>query len=177
VRHSKSFHLGTVLAVPLLALALSLTGCGDRGDSKKNTANASEHDRQLQFAECMRENGVDMPDPGPAANGETQALPATSDKAKFDAAYGKCRNLLPNGGEAKAPSEEDRAAMLTFAKCMRENGVPDYPDPPVNGAGTVGNAEEVADPDNPEWVEKMKKSEAAAKKCGAPGAVGAVPAK
>ncbi len=47
-----------------------------------------------------------------------------------------CRKFLPGGGPpALTPAQQAAAAkgMLSFASCMRRDGVPSFPDP--NGAG------------------------------------------
>jgi hypothetical protein len=97
----------------------------------------------LAFAECMREHGIDMPDPqvsdegggkfsvgfsagGPGGDGDNEA---------FQEANEACRPLLENAiGEGGRPeiSPEDEEAMLDFARCMREHGI-DMPDPGESG--------------------------------------------
>ncbi|RSM46149.1 hypothetical protein DMB66_50170 [Actinoplanes sp. ATCC 53533] len=55
------------------------------------------------------------------------------------AASRKCREFLPNGGEPAKMSAEDIAKRRDFAKCVRENGLPDFPDPdPETGDFSVG---------------------------------------
>ena len=80
----------------------------------------------LNFARCMRANGVpNFPDPKPGGGFSFPASPAPA----FAAAKAKCQKLLPNGG---APPQFDRQALgqlHQIAICMRQHGVPDFPDP------------------------------------------------
>jgi len=80
----------------------------------------------LNFARCMRANGVpNFPDPKPGGGFSFPASPAPA----FAAAQAKCQKLLPNGG---APPPFDPQALVQLhqiAICMRQHGVPDFPDP------------------------------------------------
>jgi hypothetical protein len=139
---------GTWLALPL-TLGLALAGCGG-SDSGTGVATAgdgtgagpttsasaaalSNEDRQREFAKCMRENGVDMPDPEPGQGGIRIQRSPGGDRAKVEAAMQACRSLLPNGGEGMKLDAEQIEQLRQMAKCMRENGVPNFPDPDADG--------------------------------------------
>ncbi len=108
-------------------------------------ATKDPEEAMLAFAECMRENGVDMPDPD-AGEGGGLMFRRDSDDAggggpdfgsdDFRKAEAGCREHLegaglgPGGGGEL--SEEAEEAMLAFAKCMREQGI-DMPDPGPGG--------------------------------------------
>jgi hypothetical protein len=79
----------------------------------------------------MRAAGIAMPDPGPdgMAGIPAQAAGDEAKVKKMDAAMEKCRELLPNGGEPPKASAEDLAKARDYAKCIRENGLPTFPDP------------------------------------------------
>ncbi len=140
---------GTWLVLPL-TLGLAIAGCakpengtgvataGGGGAEAGPTASASaaavsDDDRRLQFAKCMRENGVDMPDPEPGQGGIRIQRNPGGDPAKTQAAMEKCRSLLPNGGAAPKLDAEQVEQLRQLAKCMRENGVPSFPDPEADG--------------------------------------------
>jgi hypothetical protein len=83
----------------------------------------------------MRSHGLpSFPDPD-----STGSIPKTQvaslrrgDPTLFDAAEGKCGRLLPaGGGNGETPVEiaQDWSQDRLFAKCMRRNGVPNWPDP------------------------------------------------
>ena len=129
-------------AVPLLVLA-ALSGCAAEkkeqqiasagGGTPSASAAADDAAQGLKFAQCMRAEGIDLPDPGPDGMVALPAVPAgAGDQAKAektDAALEKCHEFLPNGGEPPKASAEDLAKARDYAKCARENGIPAFPDP------------------------------------------------
>jgi hypothetical protein len=135
---------------PLVAilLAAGITACGSSGSS---TPGAAKPDAMVTFAKCMRANGVpNFPDPGTNGNGgmviqaragTPQALTVNGVSVNgpaFQKAMQACHSKLPGGGQPPALSASRRAAMLRFARCMRANGVSNFPDPAFGPAGRVG---------------------------------------
>jgi hypothetical protein len=130
----------------LLVLLLSLAGCaadpggdgvataGGKPTGGASNAPAAADGDGLKFAQCMRENGMTwFSDPEPGQRGVRISVPQGQDKAKVDAAVETCKEFLPNGGE---PPKMDPAALeqaRQMSKCMRENGVPNFPDPGPDG--------------------------------------------
>jgi hypothetical protein len=123
--------------VPLLALLLATqVGCWP-GNSKHETAVDKETkliDKERRWARCMRDNGVDVPDPksnggGIAMEGGTGAGEAT----KMDKAFEACKKYEPQGGDLPKPKPADVAKLREYSKCMREHGVPEFPDPDSEG--------------------------------------------
>jgi hypothetical protein len=47
----------------------------------------------------------------------------------YEKAMDACRDLVPSGFTGNGRSSEQQDAALEFAKCVRDNGVPDFPDP------------------------------------------------
>lgn len=121
----------TTIAV-LLGLLLALTACG----SKDQPADAKKDEKgdSIQFAKCMRENGVDMPDPSEDGGGVGITIGGEGglDPEKMKTAHEACKKFLPNGGEFKPPSPEDQDKMRQQAKCMRDKGY-NWPDPQFEG--------------------------------------------
>jgi hypothetical protein len=117
-----------LLGATALVLGLSLSACGG-GDAKEKKTEASNVDLQLKYAKCMRDNGVNVPDP--KADG-TGAISIGGGDAKAQAAIAKCKQYLPNGGEPEKMSPEELATLVKYAQCMRKNGV-DMPDPTADG--------------------------------------------
>lgn len=149
-----------LLPAAMTALALLAAACGgSSGDRTTDVASAgggkgaSTNEKEkadpqqagLDFARCMREHGVDVPDPkasdggfvvvGPGPGSEAVDL-GDEPPAGFEEANEACRHfledLIQDGGGPIDPKEQDRA--LKFAQCMREHGV-DMPDPDFSKGG------------------------------------------
>ena len=122
------------------------TGQAEDKKSYEDMTDAERDDMARQFASCMRDNGVDMPDPD--ADGGLSAAAGTVEAGstdEMDAAFDACREFMPNGGEPMKTTPEDLEAQRAFAKCMREHGI-DMPDPDPNGGMTLaGEAPEDLD--------------------------------
>ncbi|MFI7610017.1 hypothetical protein ACIBP6_02120 [Nonomuraea terrae] len=133
---------GRVLSA-LAALTLAVTGCGagDGGEADVATltgaggqtsagAQPSEdpHARALKFAQCMRENGVDIPDPEPG-KGVMMRLDGSVPREKVEAAQEACKQYAPSGQRAGGGDPKRGEALRKLAQCMRDNGVESYPDP------------------------------------------------
>jgi hypothetical protein len=168
--------------VGLVALAGLLAACGSDGDSDSSgdgVASVSDDDSNeqaqgddqadtqeelLDWVECMRDEGIDIPDPtrdengnlvidGPGIRlGSGDSAGSSSDENdddgderpvdpdEMDAAMEACGGLPALGPNDL--SEEDRQAMeedaLEFAECMRDEGIEDFPDPDFSDMGPGG---------------------------------------
>lgn len=150
--------------VGLVAIAMIGVACGGGGGGGRDeTGGAMAADKQqeqlLSFAQCMREHGVDMPDPEIDDDGLVMigSGPDGADVSREDMeeAQQACQDLMPAMEE---PTEKERAemedALLEFAECMRDHGI-DMPDPSEGGfigstdgdEGDVGPAVDFDDPD------------------------------
>jgi len=158
-------RMGLVPGV-LLALALTVAACGGGGKpsgvaSLKGAGKATATTRAgggddrraaLAYARCMRQHGIDLPDPTFDAQGHSsQQLPGGvgPDDPKFKAADQACNKYLPNGGEPPKPNPQEQQQMLAFARCMRQHGI-DMPDPKPNG-GIDADAGAGVNPDSPKF--------------------------
>ncbi|GAA3925081.1 hypothetical protein GCM10023085_03040 [Actinomadura viridis] len=127
-----------VAALALLpVLALGLPGCGG-GNGEAKVAPVSDQEKMRRYAQCMRQNGVDMPDPADKGGlrvkaRRTQDAGREPGKDEVRAADAKCRPLMPNGGKPPKADPEAVARQRALARCMRQNGVPEFPDPDANG--------------------------------------------
>jgi hypothetical protein len=161
------------VAVAALFISLALAACGGGGDSDgvasltgttgQTTTDGSqgsgdgEQDRQeaaLAFARCMREHGVDFPDP---VNGRFDFRQERGDQQKVEEAQRACQHILE---DAAPPFDEEqqaemRDAALEFAKCMRRHGV-DMPDPTFpQGGGMLMRMPRGAE-DDPQFEDAQK---------------------
>jgi hypothetical protein len=125
----------------------------------------------LDFARCMREHGVDMPDPEVGEDGgigiSIGADAGSADAPAMEAAQEACQPALDAALQQDSrkpdPAEEARLRenALKFAQCMRDHGV-DLPDPTFEGGGRVmarqgGPGDRSGpDPDSPVFEEAQK---------------------
>ena len=93
-------------------------------------------DQLRAYAKCMREHGVDMPDPVVDQDGgmSMSIEDGGGGKATIDKADKECRHLMPNGGEPPEVSAEDLDRMRKEAQCLRDHGV-DAKDPTAENPG------------------------------------------
>jgi hypothetical protein len=92
----------------------------------------------------MRANGVPKyPDPNPGHGAVFSTAGMDPSSPAFKAAQTKCQRLigpgLPTPGSKTHPTAQTLAKLLRIARCMRQHGVPQFPDPqtsvPSNPAG------------------------------------------
>jgi hypothetical protein len=165
----------------------SADGSGD--DNDKDTKTREE--ALLDFARCMREHGIDMPDPdtsggggivkfGASASASVAGTKIDAEMEKFEAADKACRDLLGDAGPQTMDPKQQQEMQdqaLAFSRCMREHGI-DMPDPNFTGEGRVTMAiGQGIDPDDPKFAEAQQACGSAfgpAGKGGKAGAGGAV---
>jgi hypothetical protein len=130
----------------LAMLAVIVAGCGNGSAGTGNSiatsggnSTAATHEKAVKFAECMRANGVsEFPDPADASGAFTidEVINGSSldpSTAAWKQAISACKDLEPPGFTGHKRSPEQQKVALKFAQCMRDNGVPDFPDPTPNG--------------------------------------------
>lgn len=161
---------GTLFVVLALAL-LGVSGCGGddngstdvaslggagngrQGDGTVDGADGEEtsfEDGLLAYTECMRDEGVDMPDPQFDSGGDSIAIVGRAPGAdarhddEYQAALAQCAPVLDEAEQSlDPPTPEQQAEMrdqaLAFAECMRAEGI-DMADPTFGEGGSVGIA-------------------------------------
>jgi hypothetical protein len=153
------------------------------GDAQGDGDQPTEADMQeaaLEYARCMREHGIDMPDPQFEGGGGVMIQaggPGESiDPEQLEAADEACQPIMEKiRGEFEPPDPEQleqmKEAALEFAQCMREHGI-DMPDPQfgedgrvtqVIGGGRLGEDAEGVDPIDSERFQEASEA------CGGPG--------
>lgn len=148
-------------ALLLACAALALAACGD--DEQPAAAQASDEQQlraaQVKFAQCMREHGVDVPDPGNGGELRTQArLPREELEAAEKACERYRKEIRPQLSEEQQAEFKQQA--LAHSRCMREHGI-DLPDPQftAEGGAKIELHGRAFDPDDPDF-------KAAEKACG-----------
>jgi hypothetical protein len=148
------------------------------GDGASTTTSAAVDPEQafLDFTACMREHGIDMPDPqidsagggfafGITIEGSAEAgAPDDTEMQKMQEASEACNHFLEGVvQEFERPDmSEMQDQMLAFSQCMRDHGV-DMPDPvfsedggeSIFGPGEEGTAIEI-DPNDTTFQEAQE---------------------
>jgi hypothetical protein len=156
-----------LLIAAALALGLTAAGCSgaagdDGGDqiasaggngSSDQSSESSEgeapakdqEERQLQFAECMRDNGVDIPDS--ADGGVRLRINGEVEREEMEAAMDACRQYAPGGEEGFQMSEEEKQQMAEYVDCLQQEGL-EISDPNPETGVPDDAAEYLMDPDD-----------------------------
>lgn len=139
-------------------MAITLAGCGGEGETPKvptaggdkasgKTAAPGGGDdvaayvnAQREWVKCLRENGVDAPDPDAKGQVDFGDNAALKKDTKFLDASEKCASLkaavpesLENANQPKLTPEQIKVKR-DYADCMQKSGAPDFPDPGPDGA-------------------------------------------
>jgi hypothetical protein len=151
------------------ALVLLTAGAGCSGSDPKEqvrsgtspAAGGSGFQQALDYAKCMRENGVpDYPDPEEGKGGRVVIGPGDgANDPKTQSAMEACRDKMPQGvARDRSGGKVDAAKVTAWAECIRENGVSKFPDPEVEGSQIKINLGALGmKPDDP----KLQKASAA----------------
>jgi hypothetical protein len=137
--------VGVGLGVVLLLAGLA--GCSASGGSQAATTTTGQQDAAAVWRElvtCARANGMpNLPDPRIDSNGQAHFPDGIPDPPQ--SVRRACQSIydrLP--ASARSDTERpptDIQALLRFARCMREHGLADFPDPKADGtfplAGTT----------------------------------------
>jgi hypothetical protein len=130
--HSRT-PITTIFAVA--AISLVMAGCG--GGSSTNAAGTTQTG-VLAYSHCMHSHGVpNFPDPDSTGAIPKDKIIALADSPQFQAAESACQHVMPASGlgpqTTAQPTRTRRADALAFARCMRDRGFPNFPDPTTEG--------------------------------------------
>jgi hypothetical protein len=134
-------------------------GGGDDGDDEPTAA--EREDAMLEFTECMREHGVDMPDPDTGGGGGPVIMRreagSAADEEAFEEAQEECGSIMEDAfGDRPQRDPEEEAEMqdnaLAYAQCMRDHGI-DFPDPDFSEGGMAMRLGDGIDPEDPDFIE------------------------
>ncbi|MBV8999661.1 MAG: hypothetical protein JO304_11400 [Solirubrobacterales bacterium] len=132
------------LAALIAGLAALGAGCGSQSPTTTTGPSAQSDSQNVAsaayaYARCMRSHGVpNFPDPhvttspGHAAVGFA-VNPSETGSPKFNSAQKACQGILPGPSDSRAHELAHKQSLLAFARCLRANGVHDFPDPDVQG--------------------------------------------
>ena len=146
------FAFAAIATTVLALLAVACGGSNSPGATGRGSPGNSVSASAVAYSSCMRSHGVpNYPDPGSDGNlpkGNAQAF-GVSD-SQYQASERACRRLKPSSDTTftasltqclqtgDCPSGVVQRALtegLKFAQCMRDRGVPNWPDPTVDSMG------------------------------------------
>ena len=153
-------------AVPTAPASSPGTGPQASGDGQASPgASLSPEDAMLAYTKCMREHGVDMPDPqfvgggGSTSGGAAIQISGDPLSPAFNDATKACDPLLPRMGSSGdgQVAQEFADQALKMARCMRDHGI-DMPDPQFGDGGSVsiGVAGDGIDPNSTKFQDAAK---------------------
>jgi hypothetical protein len=135
-----------MLAAPILLFAVvAAVACSKPPSNGNGIASAngtaasaspsavSDTEALMSFAKCMREHGVNMPDPDPDVEFPPRDLMRSPGSR---AAKQACEHLMPGEGGVTAPDAQQLEQLRSYAVCMRAHGV-EMSDPLPNGNMTI----------------------------------------
>jgi hypothetical protein len=138
-----------VLLAVLFAAAIAGCDSAGSGGSPNPSASAQAGRRQLlalgqEWVQCLRDKGLTrMPDPELTQDGYLSFPPGETydwknDLRKHPKIIQACQPIEdrypPNAFRPKEQfSADDLRKLAEYAKCVRENGIPDFPDPNSSG--------------------------------------------
>ena len=154
-------------AVAALAVTLAFAGCakegtggdqvasanGNKSASQSTSPSVDAEKMMLTYAKCMREHGIPMADPKPGEGMTLSLKPGQEETMKK--AQEACRKYSPEANGAKMDPEMEKKAR-DYAKCMRDNGVEDFPDPQPDQPGVRVEKKQADDPDFKKAQEKCQ---------------------
>src|SRR5262245_25471503 len=167
-------HVGIAI-VAALAAVLLLAACNssNSGESGSGGAAGDKEQAALDFSQCMRDNGVPtFPDPVAKSDGTFSfERPQGVPRSALDDALESCQSEARAAGfaslsEADDPETQDQ--LLEFSRCMRANGVPDFPDPKPNGSGSLESIFGGVDVESPRVQEALQSCDSILSQLGAP---------
>jgi hypothetical protein len=165
-------RLSAICAAIGCALLVAACGSTSTGSGQTDT-NASNSAVLVKFSDCMRSHGVtSFPDPSTTQSGGNSFgidgynfnLPANlnTQSPAYVSADKTCQGRLGTGGGPPHPVSlaKARQAALAHAQCMRQHGVPNFPDPTVTGGGgqgiTVSSGGPGGNPQSPAFQQAQK---------------------
>ncbi|GAB3420709.1 hypothetical protein [Flindersiella endophytica] len=117
------------------------TGTGTAPETGQPSPTPSATPDPLAFTQCMRDKGIDMDDPDPDSGRPKPGKDVDPKGEAYQAAMKDCQHLLPGSVSNESSDPENLKEYQAFATCMRENGMPDFPDPQPGGQGMFGNVD------------------------------------
>lgn len=139
---SRPGRLRATFATAVIAGALLLSACASAEPASGPSAvesgdpGAAATPDAVAYAQCMRDNGVPgFPDPNSSGDFaiDANALGVSPESDQYRNAEQTCAPLLPQ--RSAEQEQDDYQARLAYSQCIRDEGLTEYPDPPVPADG------------------------------------------
>lgn len=147
-------------AILITAVALVVASCGGSEDANSGVASletgapelttttaapVAADEALLEFSQCMRDEGIPLPDIAVDADGAPILDPALLDvidvqSEEFNTAFESCQPILAASQAFDVDIDPQLQALVMdqlfeFSQCMRDNGFEDFPDPSEVSSG------------------------------------------
>ena len=125
-----------LVSLASLGCALALAACGSSARSTTGTS-SSQYAQGVRYSDCMRAHGVSsFPDPSPGGGSPLSSSGINEQSPAFESAEQACATLEPGGNAPPPPiPAAQQTRMVARARCIREHGVPNFPDPTFGPTG------------------------------------------
>jgi hypothetical protein len=143
---SQSRARGVTVIAAVAGLALLTAACGSSPSSTASggspNAGGTTDAAAIAYTQCMHSHGVPAY-PYPDSSGDLPKFTPSNESqlgvsdAQFNAAGKACQSLWPYQAPTQAQEEQELTSDLKFARCMRANGLPNFPDPITTSSGQV----------------------------------------
>ncbi|MGW1517249.1 hypothetical protein [Streptomyces sp. NPDC002287] len=163
---NRSSTMNMTAAAVLTGLALLVTACTGAGSGSSDSGSSNgksggggggggqDADKALKVRKCLREHGIEAPDPQPGQDPRGMTLGTGSeDPEAVRKAFEACGMQAPGTGEMP---QADKDKALKWARCMRDNGV-NVPDPEFKG--NAMGATKIPEGQEQAFAEAQKKCE------------------
>ena len=125
-----------LITLAAVACGMAIGACGSSKSSSK-AASAGQFAQGVKYSDCMRSHGVsNFPDPSPGGGFNVRGLGAEANSPAFISAQTACAKLQPGGSAPPPITGEQLHQMFVKARCIRQHGFPNFPDPSL-GQGLI----------------------------------------
>jgi hypothetical protein len=149
--------------IPLAMAAVALAACSGGshravatagGSSSSVSASTNADQALIDYAHCMRDHGVDFPDPvhRPGHEGLSLEFPGSSNSPEFAAANDACQHFvqplidMKRNAVAASMTPEKLQALIAYSRCMRDHQIPLLDPDPSDGHISFGSVAGINEP-------------------------------
>jgi hypothetical protein len=130
-----------VISLLAIMCVLVIAACGS--SNKSSSAASGSYSQGVKYSDCMRSHGIsNFPDPSPGGGFNIRWIGADETPSPaFVSAQTACAKLQPGGSAPPQITGEQVHEMFVKARCIRQHGFPNFPDPSLSGTGLTPPAD------------------------------------